>query len=74
MSELPPVYYAEFVEEPVSVPDRPHALRIGGYPALLAEVCELHDRLAKLEQQLSRHEQQIKSLDRDVYRLYEGDE
>ena len=50
------VYYANGLVELQDAP-APHHLRIGGYPSLVAEVCELVDRVAKLEARLARLEQ-----------------
>lgn len=50
------VYYANGLVEPAA-PMTPHHLAIGGHPALVAEVCELTDRVAKLEQRLAKLEE-----------------
>ena len=49
------VYYANGLVEPAA-PMTPHHLAIGGHPALVAEVCELVDRVAALEARIAQLE------------------
>lgn len=56
MTELKPVYYANGLVE-LQDAAAPHHLRIGGYPELLAEHCELVDRVAQLEQRIAKLEE-----------------
>jgi hypothetical protein len=51
------VYYANGLVEPAEPPNCPHHLAIGGHPALLAEVCELVDKVAELEMRLAKLEE-----------------
>jgi hypothetical protein len=50
------VYYANGLVELQDAP-APHHLRVGGYPELLAEHCELVDRVAQLEARLAQLEE-----------------
>lgn len=50
------VYYANGMIEVEDI-QTPHHLRVGGYPELLAEHCELVDRVAKLEARLAKLEE-----------------
>jgi len=50
------VYYANGLVELQDAPT-PHHLRVGGYPSLVAEVCELADRVAQLEARLAKLEE-----------------
>jgi len=50
------VYYANGLVELQDAPT-PHHLRVGGYPSLVAEVCELNDRVAQLEARLAKLEE-----------------
>jgi hypothetical protein len=49
------IHYGEHVEH-VEAPDIPHHLEVGGYPELLAEHCELVDRVAALEARIAQLE------------------
>lgn len=49
------VYYANGMVELQDAPT-PHHLRVGGYPELLAEHCELVDRVAALEARIAQLE------------------
>lgn len=49
------VYYANGLVE-LQDATAPHHLRVGGYPSLVAEVCELADRVAQLEARLAKLE------------------
>jgi hypothetical protein len=50
------VYYANGLVELQDAP-APHHLRVGGYPSLVAEVCELVDRVAQIEQRIAKLEE-----------------
>lgn len=50
------IHYGEHVEH-VETPDIPHHLEVGGYPSLVAEVCELVDRVAQIEQRIAKLEE-----------------
>lgn len=49
------IHYGEHVEH-VETPDIPHHLEVGGYPVLLADHCELADRVAALEARIAQLE------------------
>ena len=49
------IHYGEHVEH-VETPDIPHHLEVGGYPALVADVCELKCKVAALEARIAQLE------------------
>jgi len=55
MTETKAIYYAEHVEI-VEEPVLPARLLVGGYPELLADHCELSDRVAALEARIAQLE------------------
>lgn len=56
--EQRPVYYANGLVELQDAP-APHHLRVGGYPELVADHCELVDRVAKLETRIDEIEMRL---------------
>ncbi len=56
MTETKAIYYANGLVEPAEPVACEQRLQVGGYPALLADHCELTDRVAALEARIAQLE------------------